>query len=446
MSAASPSWRAEVPGLVEIAGPVIVAQVGLMLMHTVDAYVVGGLGSEALAAMSVASTWCLGWIVFGQGAAAGLDPLLSQAVGAGSEDDRGAALAGGLGWLVLLSVPVVLGHVLAAQGLAALGQHPEIIAPAAAFSRALAPSVPALFLFQWVRTGLQSRGVTAPVLVAVAIGNVLNLALCLWFVRGLGWGAVGAGAATTFVRWAMLLALLPLAQPELRAWWRHRRSTLAPQVLGAVGRVALPTSVQIATEVWAFNAGTFIVGWLGPAASAAHAVALHLSSLSFMVPLSLGSAAATRVGQRVGRGGPWAPIAGAALRLAAGWALVGSLVFALARAPLAGLFLPEADEAFGLAVALLPFAAAFQLADGMQAVLFGVLRGAGDTRRPMLANLVGYWGLGLPLGAWWSSSSGTPQGLWSGLVLALVVIAVVLAGRLRSVLRTGAVRVRVEDG
>jgi MATE family multidrug resistance protein len=446
VSAATSSWRDEVVGLTSIAGPVIVAQVGLMLMHTVDAYVVGGLGSESLAAMSVATTWCLGWIVFGQGAAAGLDPLLSQAVGAGSEEERGAALAGGLGWLTLLAVPVMLGHVFAGQGLAALGQHPDVIGPAVAFSRALAPSVPALFLFQWLRTGLQSRGVTSPVLVAVAVGNVLNLALCLWFVRGLGWGAVGAGAATTCVRWAMLVALVPLARPELAAWWRHRRSTWSLPVLRAVGRVALPTSLQIATEVWAFNAGTFIVGWLGPVASAAHAVALHLASLSFMVPLSLGSAAATRVGQRVGEGGTWSPIAGAALRLAASWALVGSAVFALARAPLAGLFLPEGDEAFGLAVALLPFAAAFQLADGMQAVLFGVLRGAGDTRRPMLANVVGYWGLGLPLGAWWSWASGTPQGLWSGLVLALVVIALVLAGRLRAVLRAGAVRVRVEEG
>lgn len=443
MSAGSAAWRGEVPGLVAIAGPVVLAQVGLMLMHTVDAFVVGGLGSGALAAMSVATTWCLGWVVFGQGAAAGLDPLLSQAVGAGSEEDRGTALAGGLGWLMLLAIPVTLGHALAAPGLRWLGQHPGVVDEAASFARALAPSVPALFLFQWVRTGLQSRGVTGPVLVAVALGNLLNLGLCLWFVRGLGWGAVGAGAATTCVRWAMLLAVLPLARPELASWWAHRRGTFSPSVLASVGRVALPTSLQIATEVWAFNAGTFIVGWLGPVASAAHAVALHLSSLSFMVPLSLGSAAATRVGQRVGEDGSWAPIAGAALRLAAVWALVGSVVFSLARAPLTGLFLPPGDAAFGLAVELLPYAAAFQLADGMQAVLFGVLRGAGDTRRPMIANVFGYWGLGLPLGVWWSTASGTPQGLWSGLVLALVVIAAVLALRLRFVLVAGAVRVRV---
>jgi MATE family multidrug resistance protein len=170
------------------------------------------------------------------------------------------------------------------------------------------------------------------------------------------------------------------------------------------------------------------MGAIGERALAGHQAAINLAATSFMVPLAIGMAAATRVGNAIGRRDvDGARRAGVASILAGAGVMLGSaLCFVLFPEFLARLFTDQADVIV-TAAGFIPIAAIFQVFDGTQAVAFGVLRGAADTRIPAAINLVGYWVLGLPLG--WLLTfrlDAGPRGLWWGLTIGLAVVALLL--------------------
>jgi MATE family multidrug resistance protein len=200
--------------------------------------------------------------------------------------------------------------------------------------------------------------------------------------------------------------------------------------IGRVARITAGVGLQIGLEVWAFNAGSFLAGALGVTESAAHTVALNAASLAFMVPLGISAAAATRVGNLVGAEAEWRRAAWTAVALGAGAMTFSGSLFLLAPEAVGRTY--NSDPAVVMHVAaILPFAAMFQWFDGTQVVAFGVLRGLGDTQRPGLFNLVGYWFVGLPLGAWLAFRGGWGlQGVWLGYVVALVIVASLLVVRL----------------
>jgi MATE family multidrug resistance protein len=160
-----------------------------------------------------------------------------------------------------------------------------------------------------------------------------------------------------------------------------------------------------------------------------------------MVPLGIGSAASTRVGNLLGAGRPWALAARTAVALGLTMALLSATLFALFPRELAALYVPDDPDVLAIAVRLLPVAAGFQVFDAFQAVTFGVLRGAGDTFAPSVINVVGYYVVGLPLGAWlgWSGGLGV-LGIWLGLTTALAIVSFLLALRLRHVSSRGGFR------
>jgi MATE family multidrug resistance protein len=220
-------------------------------------------------------------------------------------------------------------------------------------------------------------------------------------------------------------------------WDAHKRGTgliHAPLAvdwarLKRLSALGFPAAAQRGLEIGVFALATTLIGTLDAESLAAHQVALNAASVSFMVPLGISSAAAVRVGQALGRRDP----EGALL---SGWTAMGLGGAFMAFAGLCFFAFPEAivrifsqDEAvIAIGVKLLYIAALFQLNDGFQVVATGALRGAGDTRTPMLANLVGHWLLGLPVG-WWlcfRMDWGAP-GLWAGLSVGLIFVGVVLA-------------------
>jgi MATE family multidrug resistance protein len=199
-------------------------------------------------------------------------------------------------------------------------------------------------------------------------------------------------------------------------------------------RLGFPAASQLLFEIGAFACATFLVGQLGAVPLAGHQIALNVASFTYMVPLGIGSAAAVRVGQAVGAGNPvgagrsgWT-----ALLFAAGFMSSSAICLFLFGHPIARIYSPEQDVVRAGAT-LLRVAAVFQLFDGLQVVATGALRGAGNTRTPMLANLLGYWAIGLPLGALLSFKLrlGAP-GMWAGLCLALVLIGSLLTAVWRS--------------
>lgn len=212
-----------------------------------------------------------------------------------------------------------------------------------------------------------------------------------------------------------------LSRASRRLEWQRIRELM---------RLGFPAALQLLMEIGAFAFATFLVGKLGAVQLAGHQIALNVASFTYMVPLGVGSAAAIRVGHAMGardvqgaaRAGSMAIFFGALFMSCS-----GLMLFLFAK-PIARIYTPEPDV-INAGAALLLVAAVFQLFDGLQVVSTGALRGAGNTRIPMLANLVGYWIIGLPLGAFlcFKLKLGA-VGMWAGLCLALVLIGTALIG------------------
>jgi MATE family multidrug resistance protein len=442
---ASETPSAELRRLVALAWPVVLGQLGIMAMTVVDVMVVGHLGEDALGSVALGHTWTFGVSIVAMGTASGLDPLIAQAFGAGDRRGAGLALLRGLVLVTLLAIPTTALHLVAEPGLRLMGQPEDLLPVTGQYCAILAGSVLPMLWFGVLRQFLQGAGQMRPAAVTVGVANVVNLVLCWGLVYGkLGLpelGAAGAGWATFTSRWFMLLLLAFAGSDLVRRCWPGWRDAFDLAALGRAARIGLPVGLQVGMEVWAFTGTTLLVGLFGKTAVGAHMVALNLSSVSFMFPFGISAAAATRVGNLLGAGQPWGRAAWTAVGLGAGVMTVSALLFASFPAFLAGLYTDEAPVIL-LAATLLPVAAIFQLFDGTQAVCFGVLRGAGDTRVPALANLVGYYLVGIPVGATLAFRAGWgPMGLWVGLVLGLGIVASLLVIRLRWTVARGGFRV-----
>lgn len=429
----------EVRLLVRLAWPVVLGQLGLVMLGVVDLLMVGHLGQNATAAVGIGNTLSFSTLILALGAAAGLDPLITQAFGAGRPGRAGTEAARGAVIALALSVPIIGVHVAAEPILTALRQDPVVIPDAARFCRISAWGVVPMALFAVTRQQLQGNGVMRPAMWVVVAANVVNLVVVYVLVQRLGFGVAGAAWCTAIVRWVMFLGLLALSWQVLAAS-RPDEPVFAPAELARVARIAIPVAVQIGLEVWAFNAASFAAGSLGATAAAAHTAALSCASVAFMVPMGFSAAAATRVGNLVGAGRPWRRAGAVAVGVGALVQTVAATLFLTLPTELGRLYNPDPDV-IGLVAVVLPIAAGFQLFDGTQVVSFGVLRGLGDTRFPVLFNVLGYWVVGLPVGAALAFSAGWGlPGLWVGLTIGLGIVAVLLLARLAAQARRDVVR------
>jgi MATE family multidrug resistance protein len=213
--------------------------------------------------------------------------------------------------------------------------------------------------------------------------------------------------------------------------WHRMRRLLA---------LGLPTAIQYTLETGVFAIAASLAGRLGAAALAAHEIALNVCGFTFMVPLGISSAGAVRVGQAIGRRDPRGAIVSGwtALAVGAGFMLCAALAFILIPERIIGLYTTD-SRVLSSGIALLALAAAFQLFDGLQVVASGNLRGAGDTRTPMYANLLAHWCVGLPIGYVLGFLRGWGVfGLWVGLSTGLIVAGGLLVRMWSS--RAGALR------
>lgn len=447
--AAGAAWRAELRATLRLAVPVAASQVGLMLMGVVDTMMVGHVSAAALAATALGTVYFYAFVIIGQGLLYALDPVVSQAVGARDRPavayavQRGAVLAG------LASVPIALAMLPAGWLLARLGQPAEVVPTAAAFARASAPGVLPYLAFTVVRQTLQAEHRPRAVVAAIVVGNLVNLALNWALIYGrLGapaLGAVGSAWSSAAARWVMFAVLLAggwrVLRPSLTPW---RPGVWRPRALAPLVRLGAPVAAQQSLEYGAFGTIGLLVGHLGTAAMAGHQATLNLASLTFMVPLGVGAAGAVRVGHAVGAGDARRvrQAAGAALAVGVGFMAATAALLLAAPRPLAALYSRD-PAVLALAASLIPLAGLFQVFDGLQVVSLGVLRGLGDTRVPAAINVVGFWLLGIPLGAWLGLRGGAgPRGLWWGLVVGLAAVGVVNVLRVRARLGAPLARVR----
>ncbi len=300
------SLARELRRVLGLAWPIVVGQLGWMGMGVVDVVMLGRLGEEELASAAIGNAYAFAVLIVAMGAISGLDPALSQAFGSGSPRGAGRAALRGSLLLALLAVPLVALHLVAPWGLELLGQPSVVARWGGEYVQILGLSVAPLLAFQILRHLLQAKGLMWPATVTVLSVNLLNAAGNWALMHGhLGLPALGIhGCAwsTGLVRVAMPFLLAILALPTVRATWPGLQGILDWPAMGRLARVSLPVGLQTATESWAFVATALMMGWMGTLEAAAHAVAINIAAVAYMVPLGIGQAAASRVGMRLCRG------------------------------------------------------------------------------------------------------------------------------------------------
>jgi len=424
-------FQDELLQMIRLAGPLVLAELGWMAMGVVDTMFVGRVGAEAIGAVGLGTMVFYGIAICAAGVLLGLDTLVAQAFGAGDREGCHRSLVSGL-WMAVLMIPVVMGAVwMLEKILPNLGVDAEVLRATQPYLHALIWSAPPLLIYFALRRYLQALHIARPVMITLLTANLVNLAgnwtLVLGHLGAPRLGAEGAGWATCFSRIYMAAALayvLLKHDPEiLRISWRPDAARM-----WALLRLGAPAAGQMAVEIGVFATVTVLVSRLNATALAGHQIALTTVSTTFMMPLGFSSAAAVRVGFALGKGDRQAAARAGWTALGLGAAVMSAAAIVLLTVPewIARLFTPDA-AVIAAAATILRVAAFFQLFDGLQIVVTGSLRGGGDTRTPMVCHLIGYWVIGLPLGAilCFGRGLGAP-GLWMGLSAGLIAIGLVL--------------------
>ena len=429
--------RGELRPMLRLALPVIAAEMGWMSMGIVDTIMVFPLGPAAVGAVGTGSLLYMAVMVVGFGILYALDTFVSQTFGAGRVAECHRWLFAGIQVAGVLTILLSLVSLALVVALPSLSLHPDVLALLQPYMLHLTWSTPALLLYAVCRRYLQAMHVVSHVMWGLLVANLVNAGLNWVLIHGhLGapaLGVVGSAYATVFSRVALAAYL----------WWvivsRERRRPTGlhdatfrwdADRIRRIVKLGLPIAGQLLVEVGVFAVAGALAARIAPEAAAAHNIVINIVGFIFMIPLGLSSAAAVRVGHAVGRGDAEAARSAGwlALALATGVMIMSAVTLVTVPELLARLF-PTKTGVEEIVLGLLLVAAVFQLFDGVQVVATGALRGLGDTRTPMVVNVIGHWALGLPFGyvLAFRHKLGA-QGLWIGLATGLIITGAVLLG------------------
>ena len=431
------SVRRELSTQVRLAVPLAAQQLGLVLMGLVDTAMLGHYHPDAMAGAGIGTALFFALSCVGLGVLLGLDPLLNQAIGAGERWRTPRLVADGVEVAIRLGAALSLAIMATPLVLRVAGVEPAVAREAEVFVYGRVPGVVPFLLQLAYRGALQAHGRTRPLVVAVVAGNVINAGLDLVLVFGVpsvglpALGSIGSALATTLVTVGTTVYYAAVYRAVAREQPAPPDGVAVPSSRRALVRVGAPIGLQLAAEVGAFALAAVMAGSLGQRPSAAHQIALQLSSVPFAIFLGIGATAAIRVGLAVGASDHLLARRRGLVALGLGVAVgcTSALVFVLVPGPLTRVF-GAPPRILSAAIPLIQIAAVFQLSDGAQAIAAGALRGAGDTRAAFLANLAGHYLLGVPiaLGLGFGLAWGAP-GLWWGLTAGLTATALGLVAR-----------------
>ena len=435
----------ELTETLRLAVPIALTQLGQIAMMTTDMVLIGRLGDEAVAAAALAHTVFFISFTFGMGLVSAVAPLAAQAFGARNPRSVRRALRVGLWAALAMSMPMMIVLPLFGERiLLALGQAPAIADLAQRYLFGLAWGITPALWFLAIRGFMGAVNRPEPglwiTLAAIPANAVLGYLLIYGELGLPRLGLLGAGLATTIINSAMFLAGL---------WFvTERRPFRKYHVLGRIWRldwtlmrqlieIGAPISISFLLEYGLFAAAALLMGLISTTALAAHQIALQIAAILFMVPFGVGMAATVRVGHAIGRGdGPAVKRAGSvATSLGIVFMSAMTLAVILGRFAIARFFFGEAAESAGvidLTATLLMVGATFFVADGIQTVAAGALRGMNDTRIPLLFAAISYWLIGFPAayGLAFRMELGA-VGVWIGLSCGTAVYAVLLILRFR---------------
>ena len=434
---------------VRLATPLVVVQVAVVAMSLVDTALVGRYDGGELGAVALGGTISFTVMCLGMGFSLVLDPLVSQCLGAGEPQRAWAWFRIGVRAAALAGVPVALLSILVGASLCSFGVAPDLRDATLRYLWGRAPALVFFLVYLAGKSYLQCFDKVRPLIVAALVANVFNFVADVVLIYGdavlVGYGLPAVGlppmgglgaAISTTISSAVMVAVLWPAVRDLRPEGPVP-ARLAGVTASRVIRLGLPIGLQHVAEGGVFTIVAILAGRLGARVAAAHQIALNLASVTFMMSVGVASATAVRVGKAIGEGGSGSPRRAGLVGAGVGLAIMtlGVVAFVFFPAALAGLFTPEADLA-AMAAQLIAIGGLFQLFDGLQAVMAGALRGAGDVQFPFVANLVAHWAIGFPVALFLGFELHLrAPGLWLGLTAGLVVVSIALSVRFARITR-----------
>jgi multidrug resistance protein, MATE family len=439
------AWRAEARAMLSLAWPLILTNVTMVLINATDVFLLARLGPDALAASAMGSGIVIAMMLFGIGLVTASSPMIASEIGRRSNSVRDIrrTFRQTLWAATALTIPIWLLLWFSEPLLRAAGQPESLAANTGLFIRALQwqilPALGVVALRSFMSALEQPRWTLVAGVAAVIVNAVVNYALIFgnFGAPALGlWGA-GIGSSITSLFQFLFLAGVAMLHPRFRRyhlfgrWWRADWPRFR-----ALWRLGFPISLALGFEATVFAAAVILMGYINTASVAAHAVAIQIASMTFMVPMGIAQAATVRVGIGYGRRDAEAirRSGWTAYVLGVGFMTAMAAVIWIMPRTLAGIFIDPAlagnSEVLDLAVAFLGVAAIFQIVDGAQVVGAGMLRGLHDTKWPMVFALFGYWVIGIGVGAllaFWAGWDGV--GVWTGLATGLAIVAVLMLQR-----------------
>ncbi|MGB3539216.1 MAG: MATE family efflux transporter [Mesorhizobium sp.] len=438
-------WRSEIKATLALSWPMVLTNLAQTAMTVTDVMFLGRVNADTLAAGALGSNLYFAPMIFGLGLTLATMPMMARTIGRNrhSVRDLRRTVRQGLWASVFIAIPIWLLLWHGEEILLLLGQEPQLAAEAGAYLHALQWGLLPFYFYVVLRsfiTTLERPGwATVVAFVAVGFNLAANWALVFGHLGFPRLGIVGSGIATSLSSLLMFvgMALVVLLDRQFRRYrlfgrfWRSDWPRFRQLM-----RLGLPIAAMMAFETTLFNLAAFLMGVIGATSLAAYAIVIQLCSISFMVPLGVNQAATVRVGIAYGAGDAngvsragWA-----AYGVGVGFMALSALIMISIPHLLIGMFIDTDSaanaEVVAIAASFLVFAALFQIVDGAQAVGAGMLRGLHDTGVPMVIAAIGYWGVGMPLGAVLAFHFGMQGiGIWIGLSAGLAVVAVLLLWR-----------------
>ena len=421
-----------------LAYPVMLSQLGQVMVGVADNIMVGRLGAVPLAAASLANSIFFVVLMFGIGISMAVTPMVAAADGEGKTGKIGRLLNHGFVINTVSSFLLFLFILAVSPVLKLINQPQEVVVLAIPYLLIITFSLLPFMFFQTYKQFIEGLSQTKQAMYITVIFNLLNIGLNWLLIYG-NWGFPelglnGAGWATlisrVFMAWALYIYVTKSNRYKnyirgLRL--KQIRLTIIKKMLG----IGIPTGLQFIFEVGAFSTAAIMMGWIGVNALAAHQIAINLASISYMMASGLSAAAMVRIGNQLGKRdiSKLREVGFSIFGMVTVFMSVFAILFLLLKNYMPLLYIDD-PQVIKMAASLLIIAGIFQISDGLQVVALGALRGLSDVKIPTLVTLLAYWVVGLPLGYFLAFKLHWNElGIWIGLLIGLTLTAIMLLYR-----------------